>query len=139
MPNGPQVNTPPPSLKPEDAELYQVRLTLLDVPFHSVQFTCISQLSHFPFFQSQIAAANALAQNGDLPPVHLPPPPINQVIHKVLFYLLQHLDLNMQGYDGQQRGGYQHHDNHTDRPPPGYNHHRGHHNNFKNRLGNIMD
>merc|ERR1719494_301811 len=41
MPNGPQVNTPPPSLKPEDAELYQ----------------------------SQIAAANALAQNGDLPPV----------------------------------------------------------------------
>jgi len=87
MPNGPQVNTPPPSLKPEDAELYQ----------------------------SQIAAANALAQNGDLPPVHLPPPPINQ------------------GYDGQQRGGYQHHNNHTDRPPPGYDHHRGHHNNFKNR------
>ena len=79
MPNGPQVNTPPPSLKPEDAELYQVRLTLSDVPYHSVQFTCISQLSHFPFFQSQIAAANALAQNGDLPPVHLPPPPINQV------------------------------------------------------------
>ena len=81
MPNGPQVNTPPPSLKPEDAELYQVRLTLVsDMPYHSAQLICISQLSHIPFSQSQIAAANALAQNGDLPPVHLPPPPINQVI-----------------------------------------------------------
>ena len=78
MPNGPQVNTSPPSLKPEDAELYQVRLVLrFALPFSAVDMY-LSIIS-LPFFQSQIAAANALAQNGDLPPVHLPPPPINQV------------------------------------------------------------
>merc|ERR1719341_3135760 len=92
---GPTVNAPPPTLKPEEAELYQ----------------------------SQIAAATALAQNGDLPPVHLPPPNFNQ------------------GYDGP-RGGYQNHNNHMDRPPPGFDSHnnRGHHNNFnKNRSQSVGD
>jgi len=93
---GQNVNTPPPTLKPEEAELYQ----------------------------SQIAAATALAQNGDLaPPLHLPPPNFNQ------------------GYDGP-RGGYQNHNNHMDRPPPGFDGHnnRGHHNNFnKNRSQSVGD
>merc|ERR1719341_2976858 len=86
---GQNVNTPPPTLKPEEAELYQ----------------------------SQVAAAAALAEKGDLPPpLHLPPPNFNQ------------------GYDSP-RGGYQqnhnHLDNHMGRPPPGFDgHNRGHHNNF---------
>merc|ERR1719180_738810 len=48
---GQNVNTPPPTLKPEEAELYQ----------------------------SQVAAAAALAEKGDLPPpLHLPPPNFHQ-------------------------------------------------------------
>ena len=47
----------------------------------------------------------------------------------------------MQGYDGP-RGGYQNHNNHMDRPPPGFDSHnnRGHHNNFnKNRFGSARN
>ena len=69
---GQNVNTPPPTLKPEEAELYQV---LPPGQMKPSTFVIISF-----YFQSQIAAATALAQNGDLaPPLHLPPPNFNQV------------------------------------------------------------
>ena len=75
------VNAPPPTLKPEEAELYQVSPS--DQVHKNIHREDFQHLLDFPSFQQQLAAATALAQKGDLPavgvPVHLPPPNYNQV------------------------------------------------------------
>ena len=80
---GQNVNTPPPTLKPEEAELYQVfppgQLSIDRNMSPAIMKPSTFVIISF-YFQSQIAAATALAQNGDLaPPLHLPPPNFNQV------------------------------------------------------------